>query len=876
MGGGGRSDEMLRTPAHVVDRPALRRKLDAVADHRLALIVAPAGAGKSVLLAHWAETHPELEFAWLELAPGDNDPVRFRRGLLGGLARIDPSFIDLSPLATIPGGGLGEAFLSDLVTQLASLGEVVVIVEDLHHLTNPALIADLGHLVEVLPSNVHLILSSRADPPIAWSRRRMRLDMADIRQADLAFDETESSELLERITGSAIKADSVSALVERTEGWAAGLQLAGMTLRNHDDPDDFVTQFSGTDRLIADYLSEEVLQAQPHERRQILLQMSVPDEMNADLIHTLTGASNPQALLEELERDSMFLVPLDSTRGWYRFHHLFRDLLRFRLRAEDPERESELLHEAANWYLDHDRADSAVECLISARDWDAALELILARGSEVFERGEMATVIRWLSDIPDHVRAGRHEVTLLLAMLKGTEGQAASAEDMLRRVRTHPTASRGEVACAQALLAAKAQWRANHQATIEMAIEALALLESLNDEPMPLVMNLGDVQSLKTMSLISGGRAHFLAGHLDDARIWLKKGLASAGASYSVWRVSGLGSLGLLEAWCGCNERAEASANEALAIAQAVGMLAHPSTGDAFLAIALTALEKGEPHRAAISLHEGTVRAEANERTQLGWIAFLELALLRAAEGKLDESAGVLTSQRRPDGPPPPIVDERIRTLEVRLLRLRGDLEEASRISTRPYRRSDVFLFEQIAVALSTGHLDRARKLMDESDRVASPTENPAAELRGELEQAWSSQEEGSVEEAHEHLRKALDVGSRHSLVEMFVQAGPAILELLDGLPDPPNAFRESILDRFRETTSRLPAVQLVEPLTDRECEILNYLPSRLTNSEMAAHCYVSVNTIKTHMTHIYRKLDVVNRNDAIRRAQEIGLLERA
>ncbi len=645
-----------------------------------------------------------------------------------------------------------------------------------------------------------------------------------------------------------------------------------MTLRVHDDPDEFVTQFHGTDRLVADYLSEEVLQAQSPERRQLLLQMSVPDEVSADLVNALTGGTHAQGLLEEIERDSMFLVPLDSTREWYRFHHLFRDLLRFRLRAEDPELESLLLHRAATWDLEHDRPDSAVESLMAARDWDAALELILARGSEVFERGEMATVIRWLGNIPEVVRADRHPVSLLLALLKGMEGQAASAEDIVRRVRTHPTASAGEAACAQAFLASLAQWRTNHEMTIEMADEALVMLDDVADEPMPLVMNLGDVQSLRTMVLVSGGRAHFLAGHLDDARTWLTQGLASLGATYSVWRVSGLGALALLEAWCGNTERAETLAEEALAVAQSVGMLTHPSTGDAFLAITLTALEKGEPRRAAISLHEGSQRAEANHRTQLSWIASLELALLRAAEGQLDQSMAVLRSQDRPGGPPPPIVEERLRALEIRLLRLQGSYDEAARVSTRAFRDSDILEFELVALALSAGQTDHARKLIDGAPS-RTRVDNPAAELRMELELAWASSAEGTMADARRHLSRALEIGARHSLVETFVQAGPAVVALVQGLPGVPSAFRGAVVRRAREASSSRPGGELVDPLTDRELEILSYLPSRFTNSEMAQRCYVSVNTIKTHMTHIYRKLDVVNRNAAIRRAQEIGLL---
>jgi LuxR family maltose regulon positive regulatory protein len=859
-------------PTYVVDRPALRRKLDAVVDHSIALIVAPAGAGKSVLLAQWAATHPELQFVWLEIVPSDDDPVRFRRRLLNGLAEVDPGFVDVSPLTSVQGEGLGDAFLDDLAMQMTELPEVIIVLEDLHHLSNAALVSDLARLSELLPRNVHLVLSSRADLPIAWSRQRMRLDITEIRQVDLAFDDTDSTELLERITGQSFRADSVTALVNRTEGWAAGLQLAGMNLRLHEDPDNFVTQFSGTDRLVADYLSEEVLRAQSHDRRELLLQMSVPDEMSADLIGYLTGTPNVQGILEQLERESMFLVPLDSNREWYRFHHLFRDLLRFRLRAEHPDLESRLLHKAAEWYLNHGDSDLAVECLISARDWDAALRLILGRGSEVFERGEMATAIRWLSNIPEFVRADQHEVNLLLGLLLGTEGQAAASEDTIRRVRIHPTATRGEAACAQVFLAALVQFRPNHEMSIDMAEEALAMLDDLNDEPMPVVMNLGDVDSLRTMALVSGGRAHFFAGHLAEARTWLKSGLASTGAAYSVWRVSGLGSLALVEAWSGNTQRAEHLADEALAIAHSAGILAHPSTADAYLAITLVALERGEPRRAAISLHEGTLRAEANRRTQLAWIARLEMALLRAAEGEFDQSAAVLSAQHHPAGPPPSIVDERLRALEVRLLRLRGSHAEASRVSERGVRDWEILRFERVALALTNGQPDIARKLMDAS-APGPEADNPAAALRAELQLAWLSSTEGSPDATQLHLLQALELGSRHSLVEIFVQAGPALVQLVAGLPGDRAAFQETILRRSRELHSPSPGEILVEPLTDRELEILSYLPSRFTNSEMAQRCYVSVNTIKTHMTHIYRKLDVANRNGAIRRAQEIGLL---
>ncbi len=670
----------VATPIHAVDRPALRRQLDGALVQPLTLVVAPAGSGKSVLVTQWAANHPEVDFVWLDLTPSDDDPVRFAQRLLQGLAAVEPEAADLGTLVSLHGGGLGTPLLEALAGFLAELPETVLVLDDLHQLANATLLADLGQLVERLPANVHVVLSTRVDPPIAWSRHRLRRGLTEIRQAELAFDDADSARLLERITGRPLGPDQVAALVGRTEGWVTGLQLAAMMLRLHEDEDRFITQFSGSDRLIADYLSEEVLEAQPASRRAFLLQSSVLDEMSADLVARLTGAPDAQLVLEALERESMFLVPLDDRREWFRFHHLFRDLLRFRLRAEDPGAERRLLELAASWHRERGEVGPAVECLLRARSWERALDLIMSRGNEIFERGQMATVIRWISQIPESGRAGRNDVSLLLGWLKGADGQAAGAEDIVRRVAADPAASPGERVCAQSFLAALVQFRPDPDSSIEVAEAALDGLDRVDGNALPVVMKLTDPHSLETVVLLSGGRAHFLAGHLAEARSWLERGLASAGAAYSIWRVSGLGSLSLLEAWCGHVDRAEELADQALAIARDVGNLSHPSSADAYLASSLAALERGEPRRAALSLREGTLRAEVNRRTPLIWIARLETAMLQAADGHPDQAGSTVLSTRHELGAPPPaLVADRLVALRSRLLRVAGSPDEAWR-----------------------------------------------------------------------------------------------------------------------------------------------------------------------------------------------------
>ncbi len=860
-------------PSYAVDREALRRRLDEALVQPLTLIVAPAGAGKSVLLMQWAASHPELDFVWLEVVEDDDDPVRFSQRLLGGFAAIKPDFADLIALTSLHGGGLGTPLLEALEAQMADLPETVIILDDLQHLSNAVLIADLGRLVGFLPPNVHLVLSSRTDLPIAWSRHRVSRQLAEIRQSDLALDDIHSAELLEHITGRSLGPDSVSALVARTEGWAAGLQLAGMTLRLYDDADEFIIQFSGDDRLIADYLSEEVLQAQAHGRREFLLHIAVLDSMCAELIAHLTDEPSPQLVLEELERDSMFLVPLDTRRQWYRFHHLFRDMLRFKLRAEQPGAEARLLNRAAQWHLDRGDVSNALEYLLRAGNWDSALDVIMARGSEVFEKGEMATVIRWISEVPESARSDRHEVSLLLGMLMGTEGLAAGAEDILGRLATAADSSEGERACAQVFLATMVQFRSRADVSVDMAVRALDLLERIGDAQIPTIMNLSHRASLETMAVVSRGRAHFQAGDLSQARDWLNRGLATRGATYPIWKVSGLGSLGLLEAWCGNVLRAMAMSDEALATAKEVGLLAHPSLAEAYLTSALIALERGEPGHASLSLHEGIVRSEANRRSQLSWFGHLESALLQEADGKRELAMETVLSARSDLGAAPPqIVADRLVVLHARLLRLSGAAEQAQRSLNSANTPAAEVTFELAAAALTLGDADLARKLVDAFPHSSDPA-RPLETVDGLLLAAWLSEIDGSIDSARRQLVEAMAIAESHSLVESFVRAGPAILGMVSGLSDTQSAFRRQILRRAQSLASPSVGGDLVEPLTVRELEILSYLPSRLTNAELADHFYVSVNTIKTHMAHIYRKLGVANRNEAVSRAQKMGML---
>ncbi|MFF1633833.1 LuxR C-terminal-related transcriptional regulator [Leifsonia sp. NPDC058248] len=855
-------------PTQVVDRPALREELDGSLSQPLALLVAQAGAGKTVLLAQWAERHPEREFVWVDIVPHDNDPAHLAGRLVGGLATVRPGFAALTQLVGPPHRGLGEAFLNALALQLGELPPSVIVLDDLHHLTNTTVIDDLLWLVDRLPAHVHLVIASRVDLPLNWVRHRLHDDVTEIRGSDLAFTAAESAELLQNISGHTLSDENVGLLVERTEGWAAGLQLAGLRLKSSDDDDSFIEQFGGTDRLIADYLGEEVLNAQPAALRARMLLASALDEVSGELLAAVTGEHDLQQFFETLERGSLFLVPLDSHREWFRFHQLFRDLLRYNLRAEAPDAERVVLTRAAAWHRERGEIDRAVEYLLRAKDWDAALDLIRSSGAEIYERGEMRTVIRWITELPRSVVPDRVDVTLLLGVLRALEGQMVVAEDLLRRVLTHADASEGQRMVAQTILSARAQWSPHPENSADIACRAVALLEEHPGTSTPDVLGITDRSSLMTLALLSGGRSQFLSGDLDESRRWLEQALESEGASFAPWRVGALGSLALVEAWCGRTPLAEELIAEALDVAVEAELITHPSTADAHLAQALVAEERAQPIRASRALREGVTRAAANGRTQLLWVGHLLETRIREAEG-----AGERTRMSPPPGPPPAIVRDRLSASRFRTRRLDGRAEGGLIADADGHDDTPWVRFERIAAALTLLQPDRARTLLA-SVPEPSPTDAPLTVVERLILLGWLADIEGHTSTAQRLLRTALHRAEPEELIDVFLRAGPTVVSQLQRLPSPPSDFQTRILERAGVVLAPAGAQGLPEPLTARELEILSYLPSRSTNTELAERFYVSVNTIKTHMVHIYRKLDVPNRSAAIVRARELGLLQ--
>lgn len=854
------------TPVHAVDRPRLRRRLDDALGAPVSTLIAPVGAGKTVLLSQWVTSRSDLGFVWLDLGAADNDPQRFIGRLMAGLSAQTGARQDLGTPHALSDGALGRSALEGLLAVFHEHPGLTLIIDDLHTVSNGAILADLWWLADHLPAHTHIVFSSRVDLDFGRSRHRLRHSLLELRQSDLALDEESAAALLERIVGAPVSGTTLSAVMERTEGWPAGVQLTALGLRDSSDPEGFARRLRGTDHLIAEYLSEQALAQQAPERRELLLRLSAFDRISADLIESVLGIDDAAALLAELQHDSMFLVALDDSQEWFRFHHLFRELLHYRLRARKGGEEHRILVAAAEWHRDEGELPTAIEYLLRAHEWTRVLDLLLASGRDVFEQSRTLSLSRWLDAVPAEVRATRPDAEILRGIVLGMSGDATRGEDVLRAQAARPGLTEPQSAVVHAYLAATVQFRSGPEVALRAAKKSLELLR--RDPPLrpPDLLGLTQPAFLHTLARTSGGRAHLLAGDLDRAQHWFDSALAGPGAQYSPYRVHLLGSMALLDAWSGRLVAAGALASEALELASDAQLLAHPAPADAYLAAALVAVERGEPKSAALYLHEGIVRAESNRRTQLLWIAHL----IRVLADSGDDPCPAPPSAGRP----PHLVDIALRAHAARALRLQGTPASANSRGDDPAHDEDwtPVLAESAAGLLTDGRPDRARRLLDSTAASTHPT--PRETVERLVLRAWLAHTEHDTASAHRLISDALDAAEPHDLVAVFSRTGPDVLRLIADLPGVPSGFRATVLWRSQQTRQlRTVSPQLPEQLTDRELEILAYLPSRMTNTELAARCFVSVNTIKTHTAHIYRKLDVANRNGAVARAQELGFL---
>jgi LuxR family transcriptional regulator, maltose regulon positive regulatory protein len=898
----------------VVPRPRLVERLDEGMHRKLSLVSAPAGFGKSTLLGEWvaAVARPT---AWLSLDEGDGDPSRFIAYLVAALRTIAPDIGEgvLGALRTSQPPPT-ESVLTGLLNELAALEDEFVLVLDDYHVVDARAVDDaLAFLLEHLPPQMHLVVATREDPPLPLARLRARGQLSEVRAADLRFTPEEAAEFLKGVMGLSLSAEDITVLETRTEGWIAGLQLAALSMRGREDLPGFIRAFAGDNRYIVDYLAEEVLQRQPERIQSFLLQTSILDRLSGPLCEAVTGQEDGSGTLEVLERGNFFVVPLDDKRHWCRYHHLFADVLYAHLMAERPDRVSTLHRRASEWYEHNGSAADAIRHALAAEDFERAADLVERAWPTVRRSRQEALMLGWLEALPGELLrcrpvlgVGYAHVLLAGGELDGVEDRLRDAERWLdtaaMAARPHPESSRpaaatvveddealrrlpGEIAIARAGLALA---RGDVPGTVAYARRALEVAPE-DDH------------------LTRGGAGGFLglaswtSGDLETAHRTYADGMASLQKAGNISdTIGGAIMLANIRITQGRLREAMGTYERGLRLATAQGAPVLRGAADMHVGMSELLRERDDLDAATQHLLRSKELGEHMGFPPYPYRWRVAMARIREAQGDLDGAVDLLHEAERlyvidfsPNVRPVAALRARVWVKQGRLDEALGWARERglSAHDDLGYLRE----FEHVTLAKvliahyeserveqsiheATGLLERLLKAAEEGERTGSVIEILVL-------QALAHQIRGGIPAALVPLEQALTLAQPEGYVRTFVDEGPPMEQLLleaaaRGIvsdytrkllaafgAEPPGRAGESPL-------STSPASRpLIEPLSERELEVLRLFGTEFSGPEIANELVVALSTVRTHTKSIYRKLGVNNRRAAVRRAAELGLI---
>jgi LuxR family transcriptional regulator, maltose regulon positive regulatory protein len=901
-------DDLLATKLNVprtrpdhLGRSRLIERLDQGMARELVLVCTPAGFGKTTLLADWAAT-ARWPVAWLSLDPQDNDPMRFWRYVVAALDRVAGGLAEhllalLGPPSVISSQGVVTALVNGLQ---AAPDELALVLDDYHLVESQPIHDDIAFLLGHLPPRLHVVITSRSDPPLPLARLRARGQLAELRAADLRFTPEESATLLRKVWGLDLSPEAVVALESRTEGWAVGLQLAALSLRERPDPDAFLGAFAGTHRYVLDYLSEEVLERQPDQVRAFLLQTSILERLSGPLCDAVTGRSDGQDMLEELERANLFLIPLDSERRWWRFHHLFADLLRARLQRAEAGRVRELHRRAAGWCERHGLIDEAIRHALASGDATWAARLIEEHLSETLNRGESMILGRWLGVLPDEIVRSRPALCVALGLMEFHLGhfdrverlleQAERAFDHRQRQREPQVPTHGgmtaEVPAAIALLRAElAEARGDPEGMAGSARSALARLAEAEQGPRFWARGL------------SGPWADWMRGRVADAERACAEMLAEgrAAADPQLVMLSCL-PLGRVQQARGRLGAALRTYRESLRLAIRGGRFSPFHAAEAHLGIAQVLYERDQLDDAlrhvteSVELGQHMIWFYGEELVTLAWI--------RQAMGEPDSALEAMNEACRTHLSPEtvslwhPGPSER-----ARLLLAQGQVEEAARWTEElglaagdevsfPREREYLVLAR---VLLARSDPARARGLLEHLDALAESQDRRRSLIQIRALRSLALQSGGDHHDALFVLAEALALARPEGHVRVFVDEGPPMAALLQSLVRARQRGRAAAVSRLarehlnhvvqafqhptRPERAASAATGPMKPLTSRELEVLGFIAAGRPNREIAEELVVTLETVKKHISHILDTLGAANRTEAVARARELRLI---
>jgi LuxR family maltose regulon positive regulatory protein len=902
-------DVLLATKLHIprptpgyLPRERLTDQLAEGTARDLTLVCAPAGFGKTSLVGEWAR-RSHRPVAWLSLDEGDNDPARLWRYFAAALDPLcDGVAEQVGALLRGPQPASLETMVTAVINAVADRPDrLALVLDDLHLVEAPPVHHSLRLLVDRLPAQLQLVLASRVEPPLPLARLRARGQLLELRAADLRFTPKETATLLRETIGLDLPASTVAVLAARTEGWAAGLRLAALSLRGHHQPDAFVAGFSGSNRYVLDYLAEEVLARQPDQVREFLLATSVLERLCGPLCDAVTGRGDGQAMLEAVERANLFLTPLDEVRGWWRYHQLFADLLRARLGQEGGGRAPQLHRNAAAWHEGHGLADEAIRHALAAGDAKWAAQLIERHVEGLYRRSEIATQQRWFAALPADLVRARPRLCLAVASWANIAGRLEDvvpllddAERAMARADEpfEPSVGR-ELSILVNVPAAVAQLRAElarQHGDPERAVAYIRrAMASLTE---------GD-RALHALARWQLAMADWTQGRLPQA----ERILADVVTDRFLLSLRPWYDLGRIQQARGRLGDALRTFGRAVEIASEGGRPL-PLAGMGHAGLADVLLDRGELAAALEHATQAVVLCRQLPYAQWLATALTVLAWVRQIGG---DSAGAMAAMDEAERvtPSPDIVPDRLSWVAVQQARLalaQGRVADAARwtagrgvdVTDEPSNLREPEQLVLAGVLLASDRADEALGLLEHLHDLAAAQGRMGSVIEVRALLALGRETVGDHQGALATLAGALTIGAPEGYVRVFVDKGPSMVALLRHLvagrrlEQPaaadtlPREYLACLLATFEQAGApvfpppRHGAVAvpgLIDPLTARELEVLDLLAVGKPNQAIAAELVISLDTVKSHVAHIMAKLEVANRTQAVARARQLGLL---
>jgi LuxR family maltose regulon positive regulatory protein len=881
----------------LVARPRLTERLREGTDTTLTLVSAPAGFGKSTLMAQLASLHENAAVAWLSLDSGDNDPAAFWSYVVGALERVSPGVTGNAAPALEGGDGSVDAAIAGLINGLAAHdAELVLVLDDLHAVDSPIISQQLAWFLDHLPANSHVVIGTRADPPMPLARLRARGALREIRAADLRFTAEEAAAYLNDAMDLGLTAPDIAALEARTEGWIAALQLAALSIRGRDEPSEFIAAFSGDDRHVVDYLVEEVLRRQPPSTRDFLLRTSTLARVTGPLADAVTGRADGRATLEALDRANLFVVPLDDQRRWYRYHHLFGRVLQAHLATEVPDEIPDLHRRAGEWFQQQGDFDEAIWHAFEARDFERAADLLELAAPAMGRLRREPEMCRLIGRLPRDVLDRRPVLLVEYAGALLSIHEFDHVERLLDTAEGALAAASGGNESAQPVFVDRAAF-AHLPASLTLYRAALAKLDGDTEAHLGYARRVLELAAADDHLSRGGaqaflGLAHWEAGDLEPAFRWYADGMASLEKAGRIADLVG-GAITTADIRLAQGRLTDALAlyEQGLDLGTRRGKPFLRGVSDMHTGIGEVRYRRNDLSGAAAALGESLRLGD-----DLGFprhpfrVRLLEAHLLQSQgdiEGALrafDEAEPRYVADFSPNVRPIPAQRAAVLIAHGRVAEARRWASIAQVAFDEPatyIRAYELLTFARLVVAEARAgandvKLEQAQILLDRLLAAAEAGRRDGSVLEILIVRALAGHAAGDEERALNSLDRALALAEPDRHIRVFLDEGPAIMPLLRLAIKTPGAqpFGTELLNAARPDRDRPSVAQgLVEPLSQRELEVLRLLRSELSGPEMAAELVVSLNTLRTHTKNVYAKLGVTSRLAALRRAEELGLL---